>query len=736
MEIKIISYIPSIIGVTLVGFFVYLSSSKNIQNIIFSIVNFLTSIWLFFLFLTDISSNESVAIWLLRLALFVGTFVFMAFFLFAIVFPRKSNISNNKIVVLLFPGIITAFVSLTSLVVKTVSIDNYSVQPKLTGPLYVVTDFISIFYLVLGIIILMTKYKKSNSKEKKQIQFVLYGLSIAIIMNLFTGVLLTYLNIDSEYVFVGGLSLLVFSLVVSYSIIKHKLFNVRLIVAKVVAYSLLLGSTALIFALIVIIVPASIIGEDPPNLGRQLYYTVAAVMLAFGFQPLKRFFDRLTNKLFYRDAYDSQELLDGLNKILVSTLDINKLLKDSAEEINKSIRSEFVLFGIKKIEGSPQRIVGTNERQFSQQEIEFVRTITPKIRQKSIIVDELEGSEPKLREVLHKNGIALLVRLTDTPNKVQEGLGYIVLGDKKSGGQYTKQDLQVLEIIADELVIAIQNALRFEEIQNFNITLQEKVDDATKKLRSANHRLIELDQTKDDFISMASHQLRTPLTTIKGYLSMVIEGDVGKVSNKQAELLSKAFISSQQMVYLIADLLNVSRLRTGKFVIEPKETNLSDVIGGEIDQLIETAKAKGLELRFENPKNFPTLMLDETKIRQVIMNFIDNAIYYTPAGGHVTVAIQDKGESIEFTVVDDGIGVPKNEQHHLFTKFYRAGNAKKARPDGTGLGLFMAKKVIIAQGGSIIFKSQEGKGSEFGFLFDKAQLLPENYKGALHKTTS
>src|SRR5262249_50074557 len=158
---------------------------------------------------------------------------------------------------------------------------------------------------------------------------------------------------------------------------------------------------------------------------------------------------------------------------------------------------------------------------------------------------------------------------------------------------------------------------------------------------------------------------------------------------------------------------NVSRLRTGKFVLETVESNLADVVEGEVGQLKETALARKLTLNYEKPADFPKLVLDETKIRQVIMNFMDNAIYYSKTGGHIDVKLEDKGDSIEYTVTDDGIGVPKSEQHHLFTKFYRAGNAKTARPDGTGLGLFMAKKVVVAQGGSIIFKSQEGQGSTF-----------------------
>ena len=133
--------------------------------------------------------------------------------------------------------------------------------------------------------------------------------------------------------------------------------------------------------------------------------------------------------------------------------------------------------------------------------------------------------------------------------------------------------------------------------------------------------------------------------------------------------------------------------------------------------LKEMAAAKSLKLVFKKPKDFPAIMLDETKIRQVIVNFIDNAIYYTPNGGTITVLLEKTGSSISFKVIDSGIGVPKDEQHKLFVKFYRAPNAKKARPDGTGLGLFMAKKVIVAQGGALLFSSIEGKGSTFGFTF-------------------
>jgi signal transduction histidine kinase len=216
---------------------------------------------------------------------------------------------------------------------------------------------------------------------------------------------------------------------------------------------------------------------------------------------------------------------------------------------------------------------------------------------------------------------------------------------------------------------------------------------------------------------MASHQLRTPLTSVKGYISMLMEGDAGKISHQQKKMLDEAFSSSQRMVYLIADLLNVSRLRTGKFVIEPDEVYLPDIVEQEVRQLEPTARSRKLKLVFDKPARFPKVWLDETKIRQVIMNFIDNAIYYTPAGGRIEIKLTSKRAGIEYTVTDTGIGVAKEEQAKLFTKFYRAGNAKQARPDGTGLGLYMARRVISAQGGSVIFHSKLNRGSTFGFNF-------------------
>jgi signal transduction histidine kinase len=365
---------------------------------------------------------------------------------------------------------------------------------------------------------------------------------------------------------------------------------------------------------------------------------------------------------------------------------------------------------------SPQRFIGSKgSPKFDDSEGDYARAMIAHMSKDVVITDMLDDRYHRLQSILLHNNIAVVAPMF-TSEGGKEPIGYLILGRKSSGNQYSSQDINNVGIIANELVITIQNVLRYEEIENFNLTLQQKISEATRKLRQSNEKLKELDETKDDFISMASHQLRTPLTSVKGYISMVMEEDAGKITHMQREMLGQAFFSSQRMVYLIADLLNVSRLKSGKFIIEPKKVNLATIIQQELEQLEETAGARSLRLQYEKPTDFPDLMFDETKIRQVIMNFVDNAIYYTPAGGHIVVRLINNPSTIELRVEDDGIGVPKSEQPHLFTKFYRAGNARNARPDGTGLGLFMAKKVIIAQGGSTLFESTEGKGSTLGLI--------------------
>jgi signal transduction histidine kinase len=580
------------------------------------------------------------------------------------------------------------------------------------------------FYFIYGIAKLYYKRSHAKPNDKPALNFIFAGVVLAIVANAFTNLIFpVFINnrttIEALNV-IGYFGLLIFSLSVYIAITTRKLFDIRIVVARSLGYFFALISLGALFIILSFAI-TGILFKNVNSEDDKLFYAFLAVGLATIFPYLKHFFDKATNKLFYRDIYDSQSLLDELNNLLVSTYELGLLLNNSADIIIKNLKPTFFQFHIYSLSNpsaSPKTVILKSS--IDQKDLNAIQSLAKNVPEKVVVTDALSKQNDLLKSLLQRYNIAILAKLSSSTH--EEGIGYMLLGYKKSGNTYSSQDTKILEIIANELVIAIQNSLRFEEIKNFNATLQQRINDATNKLRRTNNKLKALDETKDDFISMASHQLRTPLTSIKGYLSMMSEGDAGKLTKTQKEMVNQAYISSQRMVYLVADMLNVSRLRTGKFSIQTSSANLADLVEQELSQLKEIAAARHLSLVYSKPNNFPDLMLDETKLRQVVMNFADNAIYYTPPGGKIEVKVVEKPSVIEFSVKDDGIGVPNSEKHHLFTKFYRANNARQARPDGTGLGLYMAKKVIIAQGGSLIFESTEGKGSTFGFVINKPKL--------------
>lgn len=645
---------------------------------------------------------------------------------FALGFPENRHLSLRHIIIAAVPFMVFAALFLFDfgLFIKSIEITRgLNIPTPNTGPFTLYAAFFSVFFMLVYVTFYL-KVRRSRGLARTQLAYTFYGAIFASIPALITNLSLPLLGQRST-VWIGPFFTLLFAISVTTAIIRHKLFDIRLYTVRAVTYILTVGTAALLYVGLAVLVSTHLLHTSLTTRTVLLLAFITLIVAAL-FQPLGKVFKRLTNRIFYQDVYDPQTFIDRLNKVLVENIELETLLEQASAVIADHLKAEFCLFGIKETEFRPRQVIGTVSKNFSEQDVASVRHITPHAANIILVTDNLPPDQGALRRLLTKNDIAVLGRLVSEADLHSEGLGYLVLGPKRSGNPYNNQDIKIIDIITKELFIAVQNALHFEQIEKFNETLQEKIDEATKKLRRTNDKLKLLDETKDDFISMASHQLRTPLTSVKGYISMVLDGDAGKLNAMQRRLLNQSFVSAQRMVYLISDLLNVSRLRTGKFLIETIPTNLADVIKGEINQLQETAESRNLKLTYKKPEHFPALMFDETKIRQVIMNFIDNAIYYTPSGGTITVSLIEKPQTIEFTVTDNGIGVPKPEQHHLFSKFYRAENAKRARPDGTGLGLFMAKKVVIAQGGAIIFKSRPDKGSTFGFSFPKAELLPKS----------
>lgn len=225
-----------------------------------------------------------------------------------------------------------------------------------------------------------------------------------------------------------------------------------------------------------------------------------------------------------------------------------------------------------------------------------------------------------------------------------------------------------------------------------------------------------IEKIKTEFVSISAHQLRTPLAAIKWTLRMILDGDVGEISEEQRELLGKTYISNERMINLINDLLDVTRIEEGRYLYKPILAEIEPIIQfalnaskGEIDQ-------KTLDVEFNRAATkMPKIMVDVEKIKLAVQNFIENAIKYTPAGGKIIISLKIKNKEIEFSIKDTGPGIPQDQKERIFTKFFRGSNIIKISTEGTGLGLFITKNIVEAHGGRVWFESEEGKGATFHF---------------------
>jgi signal transduction histidine kinase len=685
---------------------VYLSDKRSIMHIsLFVLINLIVA-YIFSDYLSGLTA-EPLTTFLMRFAYALGVLALGVFYYFSLKFPFPKK--SNRSVTIILLSIIVAFSFLTNytdLVVSSTTSVDWGVMVN-EGRMVFLYYVVLLILLFMGFVNIITKYSNSTKSEKTKIKFLLLGMGIFAIAQIIFTIVLPAIGIGQYYYF-GDYSMIIFSSLAAYAIVKHHLFDVRLAIVRSVTYTLVLITLAAIY--LAIAFALSMIFDRNLNSPEQTVSGVAiSMVLAFAFQPIKRFFDKTTNKFFYKDNYDASDFFARLNKTLSVTTDMRNLLERTAYEIGHTLKSEQAFFFINTADEHHISAGTPNHKQLPKADAVQLESAQD-MKNSSVIIASMLNTDDPVRRLMLSHRIELILPLIQS-NAV---IGYLCLGDHLTSG-YTNRDIKALATISNELIIAIQNALAVEEIRELNATLQQRIANATKELRASNTILRQLDKVKDEFVSMASHQLRTPLTSVKGYLSMVLEGDVGKITDPQRKFLNEAFMSSERMVHLINDFLNVSRLQTGKFVIDKVPTDLSKIVEQEINSLKPNALARKLKYVYKPPKKFPILNIDEGKIRQVIMNFADNALYYSHEDSSIEIGLSIDNNEVLFTVKDTGIGVPVSEQAHLFTKFYRASNARKQRPDGTGVGLFLAKKVVEAHGGKVIFESVEGEGSTFGF---------------------
>jgi len=220
-----------------------------------------------------------------------------------------------------------------------------------------------------------------------------------------------------------------------------------------------------------------------------------------------------------------------------------------------------------------------------------------------------------------------------------------------------------------------------------------------------------LDRMKDDFLSNVSHEFKTPLTSIKGYSQLISDGTLGEVNEQQQKAVETVLRNSERLRRLVDSLLYLSRAQSGKLNYSFEMLEIRDIIEQSVQDLALQAASKNIELVTEIPSDMPPVVVDRDKMMDVFVNLIDNAVKFTPDGGKVTVSAHVSEDSMYLDVMDTGIGISEDKIPMLFHRFYQVDSSVKRRYGGTGLGLYICKKIVEDHKGDIYISSEEGKGS-------------------------
>lgn len=655
-------------------------------------------------FMSEVARPLSSALFWTRFALFWSTFTPLTFFMFTLTFTGwRLRRAWVKPFVYVMPFVIAPLAFLPA-AITTVKYDTYGTSIDKTGPFLIFMMILLLIGFSISFRILHYKANQSTGSDRSQLKLIIYGVGTAVFVNVFTQVVLTEMGITSYGDLLGTPSNVVLVGAVGYAIIRHGLFYIKAAILRSLTYILGIITVIFFYGLAIFFITTVVVKDFVLPISLALYFIVSSIVLALSFPITLRIYQKLTDRLFYRDRYDPQELLNTLSRQLAGTIILERL----SDQVLKTIATNMRIDRADLIVLDEGRVYFSSKN-ISQDEIAQLYPNFSNFEDKISIIDMIEAG--RRRKLLSQLQITALVRLETN----QKTVGYLLLGDKLSGYIYSATDVSMLDTISTELAVAIANALAYSQISHFNETLKLRIAQATKELSVANVKLHQLDDAKDDFISMASHQLRTPISAISGYITLLLDKIYANDPVRYDLTLKKALHISENMGELVNDLLNVSRMDTGRFYLDKRPIDLNEIVKFEIEQLqIHAHRSKTKLVFVPPPRPVPVIMADEEKVRQAVMNLITNALIYAP-NGQVEVELDLIGNSIVYKVTDDGIGVPEGEKSKLFSRFFRAENAQKVRPDGTGLGLYLVKRVVDDHGGSIIFSSQEGKGSTFGF---------------------
>ncbi len=887
---------------SILSLIVYINNPKSWTNRLLCMLGSMLAYIILFNYFAVTAETEVQRVFWIRSIMAITSIIPITMIVLAHTFPERE-ITLNKYFI--FSGI--CFSLALGVLSYTEQIISHYTRSDLIAPFIpgLSTLLYGIYFatsMILAILMLFKKYKHSVGIARMQIKYFILGVFLVWGLIFVANIMFVVILKTVDFTLYGPSISFILVGLLTYAILRHRFLDVRMVAMRSIVY-LMVGLLLSIAYALSLFTLRLFVFNIPINLYNLFTSTVLALIMAYSFHPLSKFFKSLTDKYFFKSGYDSNKLLRILGRIMSSTYVLADLTDLILHQIMQTLKiSSGYIVLIKDAKITWHKVNGDKEADLKDNEIDYlIQAAHMKKTENVLIFEEME--EEKEKEIMRKYHVSIVLPLI-VKNEV---IGGMLLGPKESGDMYSVEDINILKIITPEIAMAIQNSESYEEIKTFNMTLENKIEQATDEFRQineevykknlelaernktlmllrqidevvlssvtdtkqigqkvvdliaetahfrfvmisvidkehkkindlaiaaqknnlpatlvagnmsismydesnlivksirhktierttkgseilgtipiqehinewvaypmvvrgeamgalviglekgyaelseyqkdlidrlvsvigisldnavlyqtlqdANERLKQIDYMKDEFVSVASHELRTPMTAIRSYLWLALSGKGGELTEKQKFYLERSYNSTTRLIKLVNDMLNVSRIESGRMSFEMQEVDMAKLTDEVIGEVKPRADELGVILRVEKAlSQLPHVVADPDKIKEVMINFIGNAFKFTPKEGEIVVHFKIEGQELVTTVTDTGEGIANDDISKLFQKFSLVKGSYQTNQQasqGTGLGLYISKSIITEHQGKIWAASPgRGKGATFGF---------------------
>lgn len=716
METKIIILTISAIINIFLGALIYSKGKKEVSNILFSFMTFFIALWsVGLLFFVYTQSLPHTIIWV-KFYYIAASFIASVFLHFCLVFLTKKKLALFPVILTYtFPLVLVFVFFFSNFLIKEITIAGGVKEVKLNLFYY---SIYGLWYLIVmgsGFFILFKKIRQSTDIEKVQIKYILSGTLISALSGMYFNLILPWIG-NYKLVWIGPSTTLIMAVVMAYAITRHHIFNTKVIATETL--------TALMAIMLLVRIPLS---KTPSELAFNLIFfhiflVLGILLIRTVWQEIHRAQEVENLNKEKIGAYDkianqahNLQLLQKISDIILKSFGeklpnlTQKVLNIAAKDISYC---STILIGLITEDKKYLQAYSLSENKFST----FILNHLDRPFQEHQIA--IEGSESNLflQSHLNKKLIAgnKFVDFVNPPvpraiaELIQKALGiksvvsFPVLKGNESVGimgfmlnkpkeKITEEDYHLLKAMADEISLAIEKTTVYKE-------LEQKIED----LKQINVDLQKLLDMKTEFMRVASHQLRTPISSVKGILSMLNED--GLPPEKREEFIKLAYESADKLSSIIKDILSATSLEAGRLDLQFQKTNITKVLEESVKERGLLVAGKPVKLNYKPPIDIPEIQADPYWMKEVFNNLIDNAIFYTPKG-EVNIGVANQPANVAVTIQDTGVGITPEDKERLFNKFTRGQNAMSVHPNGSGLGLYIAKNIIDLHQGNINIES-------------------------------